>query len=119
MDLAITFEKAGTVAILHCDGRIVFGPHCQHLTQRCQELLNEYSVVALDLSGVTALDSAGIGTMVRLLTSARRNNADIKIIAPSARALHVLEVTKLDKVFDLLASPKDIPKNSGQFAFGA
>src|SRR5262249_10670257 len=105
MDLAITFEKAGAVAVLHCDGRIVFGPHCQHLTQGCQELFKDYRVVALDLSGVTALDSAGIGTLVRLLTSARRNNGDVKIISPSARALHVLEVTKLDKVFDVLASP--------------
>jgi len=99
MDLALTFETIGPCAVLHCDGRIVFGPHADCLVKRCAEIFESYRALGLELSGVTALDSGGIGSLVRVLNTARKEGKELAIISPSPKVKQVLEVTNLTSVF--------------------
>ena len=99
MDLALTVEAVGPGAVLYCDGRIVCGPHIDLLVRRCGELLEVYPVIGLDMSGVTAVDSVGLGSLVRVLASARKRGKDLVIISPSERASQALRLAKLLAVF--------------------
>ena len=85
MDLALTFETIGPCAVLHCDGRIVFGPHADCLVKRCAQIFDNYRALGLELSGVTALDSGGIGSLVRVLNTARKEGKELAIISPSPK----------------------------------
>jgi len=107
MDLALTCETIGPCAILHCDGRIVFGPHADYLAKRCTQIFENYRALALELSGVTVLDSGGIGSLVRLLNAARKDGKVLALISPSLKVQQVLEVTNLISAFRQYNSVED------------
>ena len=107
MDLALTFETIGPCAVLHCDGRIVFGPQADCLVRRCGQIFEKYRALGLELSGVTALDSGGVGSLVRILNTARKQGKELAIISPSQKVNQVLEITNLTAVFRSYSSVEE------------
>ena len=53
----------------------------------------------LALTGVTWIDSHGIGTLVGLWASARKGGGDLKLAALNSRVQNVLTITKLMSMF--------------------
>ena len=60
--------------------------------------------LVVDLSGVTAIDSAGIRALVRGHTSMQRVGGTLRLAAPSAAVKHVLELSNLGGVFEIFES---------------
>ena len=61
--------------------------------------------VAVDLSGVNYIDSSGVATLVEGLRSAREHSKDFVLVNPSPAVTQVLELAKLDSVFDVQTAP--------------
>lgn len=59
------------------------------------------SGVEVDLSGVEYIDSSGVATLVEGLKSARENNKDFVLVEPSASVRQVLELARLDTIFEV------------------
>jgi anti-sigma B factor antagonist len=57
----------------------------------------------IDLAQVTYIDSSGIASLVESLQLARKQGHDVALVAVSPRALRVLELARLDKVFTIHA----------------
>lgn len=57
----------------------------------------------IDLSAVTYIDSSGIASLVEGLQVARKQKNELSLVSVSARALRVLELARLDKVFTIHA----------------
>jgi anti-sigma B factor antagonist len=57
--------------------------------------------MAIDLSGVTYIDSSGVATLVEGLRSARENGMKFTLVAPSQAVTQVLELARLDSVFEV------------------
>jgi len=57
--------------------------------------------VAVDLSGVSYIDSSGVATLVEGLRSARKFDKGFVLLAPSPAVTQVLELAKLDSVFEV------------------
>lgn len=57
--------------------------------------------LAIDLSGVTYIDSSGVATLVEGLRSARKNDIGFVLVAPSPAVRQVLELARLDSVFEV------------------
>ena len=57
------------------------------------------AAVVLDLSGVTFLDSVGLGMLVRAQDEAAAQNAAFRLRAPSAPVTRVLSITAMDTHF--------------------
>ena len=57
--------------------------------------------VAIDLSGVTYIDSSGVATLVEGLRSARKADTEFILVSPSAAVLQVLQLARLDSVFEV------------------
>jgi anti-sigma B factor antagonist len=57
--------------------------------------------MAIDLSGVTYIDSSGVATLVEGLRSARANGREFALVAPSHAVTQVLELARLDSVFEV------------------
>jgi|SRR6185437_3534840 len=107
-ELEMKTHYAGSLPVVCCAGRLVFGETCARLEKHTKALLESYPVIALDLHGIRALDSAGLGMLVKLLTSARRSQGDLKLIAPSAKAREVLRLTKLESIFEIAQSAEEL-----------
>lgn len=57
--------------------------------------------VLVDLSAVSYIDSSGIASLVEGLQVARKQKNELSLVAVSTRALRVLELARLDKVFTI------------------
>jgi anti-anti-sigma factor len=63
--------------------------------------------VILDLSGVTFLESTGVGALVRIWKSCAERRASLVLERPSERVVSVLELTGLVGFFDIDLSSGD------------
>ena len=57
--------------------------------------------LAIDLAGVTYIDSSGVATLVEGLRSAREHGTGFTLVAPSPAVMQVLELARLDSIFEV------------------
>jgi anti-sigma B factor antagonist len=101
MSLKLDAHEVSGVTVLACAGRIAFGDEATALRDRVKALLNSTKSIILNLSGVSNIDSGGLGTLVGLYSSARAGGADIKLTGLGPRLRDVLAITKLSTVFEV------------------
>ncbi len=101
MALELQITQREGVAVLVCNGRIVFGEETTRFCRTVRNLLPQCRNIVLNLAEVRYIDSGGLGALVGLLLSARRMGGDIKISNLAPRVSYVLHVTRLDGVIDV------------------
>jgi anti-sigma B factor antagonist len=99
LSLSLSTRGVGKVTIVVCSGRIVTG-ETDVLHQHVNQLLRDRADIVLNLGAVSFVDSSGIGTLVRLLTSTRRARGDLKLCQVPEVILKVLKMTSLTTLFD-------------------
>jgi len=57
--------------------------------------------LAIDLGGVSYMDSSGVATLVEGLRSAKKHDKSFVLVGPSSAVMKVLELARLDRVFDV------------------
>lgn len=78
------------------------GESKEKFAQVMDELLSEKSVnVLVNFSGINYVDSTGIGEMVGYLNKFVESNRQLKILKPHDRVLKLLQITKLDSMFEI------------------
>ena len=107
MNLQIEVRQAERVTILSLQGRIVFGDEATALRENIKRMLGSTRQIVLNLSGVTYIDSGGLGTLVGVYSSARAVGADIKLTGLGQRLRDVLQITKLVTVFEVYDSEQE------------
>ncbi len=65
----------------------------------------QYFVV--DLGEVSFVDSAGLGALVRLYKRVRIGEGDVRLARVSPNVMQILELTRLNRVFDIFDSPQE------------
>ncbi len=101
LKLTLETRNRGDVIIVHCQGRIVYRDEAAALSRLVGEILDNGGKVVLDLTGVSSIDSAGIGELVFLHTWARSRNADLKCASPSPLVRELLDLTNLNSVLEI------------------
>lgn len=101
MKLSLETRQRGDVIIVYCQGRIIYRDEAAALSRLVGEVLEGDGKVVLDLSGVSSIDSAGIGELVLLHTWAQSKNADLKYASPSPLVRDLLDLTHLNSVLDI------------------
>jgi anti-sigma B factor antagonist len=101
MSLKIDTRQSNGVTIMSCQGRIVFGEEASILRDNLKRILGSTRQIVLNLSGVSYIDSGGLGTLVGVYSSARAGGADIKLTGLGQRLRDVLQITKLVTVFEV------------------
>ncbi len=104
LKLSLEVRNSGDVMIVHCQGRIVYRDEAAALSQLVGEIIEHGGKVVLDLSGVSSIDSAGIGELVSLHTRAQSRNASLKCADPSPRVRQLLDLTNLCSVIEIHSS---------------
>ena len=85
---------------MHCNGRIVAGSECDALRAHITWLLRDRCNIVLHLGEVGFIDSSGLGTLVRILTSTRQARGELKLCNVPEPIRKVLELSHLTKLFD-------------------
>ncbi len=100
MRLSLETRDVGRVTIVRCNGRIVAGSESESLRAHVAWLLRDRRSILLHLGEVAFVDSSGLGTMVRSLTSIRQVRGDLKLCNVPEHLRKVLEMSRLTNLFD-------------------
>ena len=100
MRLSLDTREVGRVTIVRCNGRIVAGGESESLRAHVAWLLRDRRAIVLHLGEVGFVDSSGLGTMVRTLTSSRQVHGDLKLCNVPEPIRKVLEMSHLTTLFD-------------------
>jgi anti-sigma B factor antagonist len=104
MQLKLTVRTKDDIVIVDCAGRIVFGEESADLRDTVKMVITQSKRIILNLSGVSYIDSGGLGTLVALYTTARNAGGSIKLANLTPRVGDLLQVTKLVTIFDVYDS---------------
>jgi len=103
LKLDLQVHRGGAV-VVHCQGRIIFGPEARALTTLVADVLPTAGRMVVDLAGVESVDSAGLGELVLLHMWAVAAGHALKFAGPRPRVRNLLELTNLASVFDTYGS---------------
>ncbi|MGO9641122.1 MAG: STAS domain-containing protein [Candidatus Acidiferrales bacterium] len=105
MALKITDREVDGVSVVALEGRIVLGEESNALREKVKGLLaGGKKNIVLNMSNVTYIDSAGLGTLVASHHSARTQGASLKLSNLGQKFQEILQVTKLLTVFEVYDS---------------
>jgi anti-sigma B factor antagonist len=102
--LKLDLEAQGRAVVLHCQGRIIFGPEARALSDIVADVLPSSRRMIVDLAGIETVDSAGLGELVLLHMWAEAAGYSLKFASPRLPVRRLLELTNLVAVFDAYGS---------------
>jgi anti-sigma B factor antagonist len=98
-DLTLEAVKSPEEVIVHCSGKIISSTSAE-LQTLVRGLIPETKCVVIDLTDVTYLDSSGLGAIVGLYVTAKRQNCGLKLVNLSQRLQQLFRLTNLASVFE-------------------
>jgi anti-anti-sigma factor len=109
--LQIERRTLGEIAILDCTGRIVVRREAEFLFDAVAFAIERSRSVLLNLDGVSAVDSGGLGILILLQRFAETFSCDLKLCNANARVAEIVDLTGLRQVLGLHRSEDDAIKS--------
>lgn len=72
-----------------------------------ENINNQVTTCAIDLSEVRYMNSSGIGVLITVLTKFRNKGGEIVLINPSDQIKKLLIITKLNAIFNIVNSESE------------
>ena len=103
--LTIEIVPSPDCVTLHLNGEIDMhtAPHLREATVCATRQFS--TVLALDMAQVAFMDSAGVEVLVAARRRIDLEGGRLKVLNPSRRVLRVLEVTGIDRLFEIEHTP--------------
>ncbi len=97
----LTFEVIRTPdeTLVRCSGRIV-SKTAWDFQSTVRGLIPETGRIVLDLTDVSYMDSTGLGALVSVYLSAKRQDCELKVINLNQRLKELFRLTKLTEIFE-------------------
>lgn len=107
MDLSLAIASVGARTVLKVAGEVDVSsaPQLQDKLADLVETAGDGLIV--DLSGVSFIDSTGLGVLVGARNRSAELNRSIDVVVASERVLKLFRITGLDSVFDIHPSVDD------------
>jgi len=93
------------IVVLELTGRITIGRDCKQLEWAVEGLVGEgRKKVIFDMTGVTHLDSTGIGIIVMSAGHVKKAGGELRVASASAHVEGVLKMTNIDQIVVLYST---------------
>ena len=104
----ISQREVRGVVILDLAGRFVFEDGVEQFVEQINALLKQsYKRILLNFDQITYLDSAGVGAIASKYMTARKKNADVKLLNLRRKSHNVLNTTRLLSVLQSFDSEEE------------
>lgn len=85
--------------VVEIGGRIVFGPECQQIEWLISDLLSQdQKQIIFDISGVSHIDSTGVGIIVMCFGKVKKAGGDLRVAGAKGFVEEVLKMTRVDSI---------------------
>ncbi len=102
MALEIASREVDGVAVLDLSGRITLGEGSVQVRDAVRGLISKgRKNILLNMGDVNYVDSSGLGELVSAFTSAKNQQAEVKLLSLTKKVHDLLQLTKLYTVFDI------------------
>ncbi len=99
--MKITQRREEVVTILVLDGKLSIGDGDVKLRTEIDRVLKDGArKILVDLKHVRAMDSSGLGELVRTKGTAEAQDAEIKLVNVESKVREILTMTRLIGIFD-------------------
>lgn len=103
-----TSRNVGNVELIKLEGKITIGSGDSQLREVITNAINSgKNNLLLDMSGVTTIDSSGIGELVGSYTTVTNRNGKLKLLHLPAKLNELLHVTQLITVFEVYENEQE------------
>ena len=100
--MTINIRTVDQVTILDLNGPLKAGEAEQGFRNSVSEVLSAgVTNLAINLAGVSFLDSSGIGALVRTFSALKEKGGELRLFGASKQAALTLRMARLDKVLGL------------------
>jgi anti-anti-sigma factor len=98
-ELTLDIEVMADAAIVRCGGRLTLNS-AGRLRHEVKRLLPQTRVVTIDLTGLTMMDSLGLGTIASLYASAQNAGRELHVVNIGPRIREIFSVSRLLSLFE-------------------
>jgi anti-sigma B factor antagonist len=118
VNFSATIRQVGQVSVVEVSGKLTSFETGALRTSIAQLLKEGRKQILLNLSGLTYLDSSGIGDLVHTYMSVIKRGGEMKVVGLSDKVEEILKITKLYQVFpefqDEHSALQSFPDNSNK-----
>jgi anti-sigma B factor antagonist len=111
----LTIERkqiAPDITVLEMNGRIILGNNARDVELKLAEVLHESAKkIIFDLTGVTMLDSTGVGILVVSQAKIKKEGGELRIAGASGVVSEILQMTSVDKLVHVFPTVADASAN--------
>jgi anti-sigma B factor antagonist len=113
--MILTIERrqiAPDITVLEMNGRIILGNNARDVELKLAEALSDHArKIIFDLSGVTMLDSTGVGILVVSQAKIKKEGGELRIAGAIGVVGEILQMTSVDKIVHIYPSIAEAAKN--------
>ncbi len=100
------------IIVLEITGAIHLGPACQRIEQEVEQLLGRSEKrLIFDLSGVSFVDSGGLGEIVKCFSKLKKSGGSLRLAGVQGMIATVIKITKVDKVIEIYPTAAEAAGN--------
>lgn len=107
MSLTLNTRHCGSVYIIQCTGSIIYGEEERALDAALEHAARGFFRIVVTLSGITRLDSMGLGLLVRHSTRAAKRGGGIHLAGSPPFVTKLLDLTKLTSIIPNFESEEE------------
>lgn len=105
--MELTVVSQPDIYYIRLEGEVV-EPECRDIPDKASALLSEAPMpLLLDFSGVTYINSAGLGACVATFKRARERDQEMALCCLSEEVLKVFKLTRLTAILQVFASAEE------------
>ncbi len=101
-DIACSIANEGTAAVLKVTGQITYSEVAEFEKQAFEAASSKPPVLVIDMSEVSAVSSAGIGSLLKLDVKLRAQKCALRIAAPTPVIADIFRHARLNGVLKIL-----------------
>ncbi len=106
--MKIKRREVDGITVLDLSGEMYGGPDNMKLVEMITELVDDKKLdLILNLSKVKWISSTGLGIMVSARSRYAKEGGVIKLMNPNDRVLGILQVTRLNLIFDVFPTEQE------------
>ncbi len=99
--MKVTTRENNSVVVLSLEGNVMGGPDATMLNEEIHRLLESgRKKILLNLAGVDAMNSSGLGMLISGLTATKNAGGTLKLASASVKIRGLLTMTKLMSLFE-------------------
>jgi anti-sigma B factor antagonist len=112
-------RQSGSITIVDLRGTIDLGEASLTLRRTIHDLLESgRTKIILNLGEVDSMDSAGVGELVGAYMPVKSKGGEMKFLNPTKKVHGILQITQLDKVFEIYTDEQTAVRSFSEAAHG-